>query len=108
MQKSVLLAIAAVLLTGAACAPAPQWYHPTKPADRWAVDKAECQSRASNQVNRDLDYQSDSVISQSQSTLQRQFSTFDAAKRRSKLYAQCMRDKGYTDKPPPKADGQGA
>jgi len=106
MQKFIPLSIAAVLLATAACAPAPRWYHPTKPADRWAVDKAECQSRANRLIDRDLDYQHDSAINQNRSTLQRQFSTFDAAKRRHEFYARCMKDKGYTDQPPPKGPSQ--
>lgn len=109
MFKLLPLCVAAVLLTAAACTPAPRWYHPSKPADRWAVDKADCLSRANRLAERDLTYRDDSVIGQNQSTLQRQFSTFDAAKRRNDFFARCMKDKGYIDQPPPPAKtNQGA
>ena len=101
MPKLLPLSVAAVILSAAACAPAPQWYHPTKPPSLWAADKAECQSRANRLAERELTYSQDSAINQSQSRLQQEFSTFDAAKRRKSFYAICMKDKGYTDQPPP-------
>lgn len=94
-------AVAALILALGACAPAQRWSNPNLPESRWSVDKAECRSRASRLAERDLTLRSETTIAEGQSELQRQFSTFDAAKRRQGLYDRCLKDKGYTNRPPP-------
>jgi hypothetical protein len=102
MPKSHRLTLPALLLALAACAQpgTSQWYHPTKSDSTLSADKAECYAQATRLAERDLDVESDSSVATGQSELQRSFVRFDVAKRRNDLYERCLRQLGYSNRPP--------
>lgn len=98
----VFLAVLAVTL--AACADKYVWQNSGLAENRLSADTAECRYSSEKLINDELKHTSP-FDTQERGQLERQFTLFDAHKRRDQMFSNCMRDKGYRRvkvKPKPK------
>jgi hypothetical protein len=98
----LILALAALSL--AACADNYVWQNSRRAEHRLSADSAECRANAGKLIDDELRRASPFDI-QERGQLERQFTLFDARKRRDLMFTNCMRDKGYKRvkvKPQPK------
>ena len=87
-----MLALLAVCL--AACTDKYVWQNSRLPENRLTRDVTECRFNAEKLVDDDL-RRASPFDTQMRGPLERQFTLFDARKRQDRLFAICMRDKGY-------------
>ena len=86
--------LALVALGLAACTDKYAWQNSRQPEDRQSRDTTKCQFNAENLVDDEL-RRASPFDTQMRGPLERQFTLFDARKRQDRLFAICMRDKGY-------------
>lgn len=102
LAAPLILALLAVTL--AACANKYVWQNSRLAENRLSGDTAECRYNSEKLINDELK-QTSPFDTQERGQLERQFSLFDARKRRDQMFSNCMRDKGYRRvkvKPKPK------
>jgi hypothetical protein len=92
LAAPVILALLVVTLT--ACASKYVWQNSRLAEDRLSGDTAECHYNSEKLINDELK-RSSPFGSQGRGQLERQFTMFDARKRRDQMFSNCMRDKGY-------------
>ena len=98
-RPKALAALLAVVLA-AACAAPTRWENPGVPRDQWPGDKAACRAQTAAEAERD--YVRDRVYRSRDDDsradpLQARMARFDALKQRDKLFARCMRARGYRE-----------
>ena len=102
LATPVILALLAVSL--AACADKYAWQHSGLSQNRLPSDTARCRADAEKLIDDEL-RRASPFDTQGRGQLERQFTLFDARKRRDQMFGTCMRDKGYKRvkvKPQPK------
>ena len=102
LAAPVILVLLAVSL--AACADKYVWQHSGLGQIRLSGDSAQCRAHAEKLIDDELSRAGPFDI-QGRGQLERQFTLFDARKRRDQMFGNCMRDKGYKRikvKPQPK------
>jgi|APTNR8051073442_1049403.scaffolds.fasta_scaffold26181_1 hypothetical protein len=93
---------AALVLLGA-CAETGSWQNAKLPQEQWALDKADCQRRARDQVEREYALSEQTArpgvtagTSGASGQWQSDMNRFSAGKRERRLFESCMTGKGYT------------
>ena len=102
MAAPVILALALVSL--AACADKIVWQNSRLAESRLSGDTVECRYNSEKLINDELKRASP-FDTQGRGQLERQFTLFDARKRRDQMFSNCMLNKGYRRvklKPKPK------
>ncbi len=92
LAAPVILALLAVTL--AACADKYTWQNSRLAENRLFGDTAECRYNSEKLINDEMKRTSP-FDTQGRGQLERQFTLFDARKRRDQMFSNCMRDKGY-------------
>jgi len=99
-KTSLLLTsvFALTVLTGCA-SPVSKWSHPSASKDQWAIDKADCRSRASrlsNKEHRAENYSGTIRDDEFTSVYSNNMRTFDSGRRRQSYYEDCLKRLGYS------------
>ena len=92
LATPVILALLAFSL--AACADKYIWQHSGLGQNPLSGDSAQCRSHAEKLIDDEL-RRASPFNTQERGQLERQFTLFDARKRRDQMFGTCMRDKGY-------------
>jgi len=106
LKIAMLVMVAATLTMINGCAaPVTQWNHPYASEDKWAVDKANCRSRA-----RRLSEKERVVENYTRSVGDDEFTSgyannmmaYDSQRKRQETYESCLKKLGYTPAKPQK------
>ena len=92
LAAPVILALLALSL--GACASNYVWQNSRLAENRLSGDTAECRYNSEKLINDEMKHASP-FDTQGRGQLERQFTLFDARKRRDQMFSNCMRDKGY-------------
>ncbi len=98
MSRRHVVIAAFVVCSVTACAAPYSWQNPNYPEERWARDRAACKADVAEKIERR--YGPEPVFSNrggvfGDTQLRRDFDNYEGARSESRLFDECMRQRGY-------------
>jgi len=98
-RTALLIVSLCVVAAVGGCTPTvTKWNHPSASEDQWAVDKANCRSRARRLVEKEFvaeSYGRPTREDEFTSVYSKNMQTYDSKRRRQSLYESCLKRLGY-------------